>query len=191
MVEPTPVDGGAARPRPGTPLPERGVAWRVRTAVAADVPTIDALVRELAEYEREPDAVQATPEDFRAALFGPNPRVHCHVAEIDGPGGPEVVGMAIWYVTFSTWRGRHGLWLEDLFVRPGHRRLGLGRALLNTLAAVCLERGYRRMEWWVLDWNSPAHDFYRTLGAVAQDEWTVWRLDDSALRELGSGAPAP
>lgn len=169
----------------GVPAAERGVPWRIRAAVPEDVPTIDALVRELAAYEREPDAVVATPDAFRAALFGPNPRVHCHVAEIDGPGGPEVVGFALWFVSFSTWRGRHGIWLEDLFVRPEQRRLGLGRALLEALAQVCVERGYRRLEWWVLDWNTSAHDFYRSLGAEPHTDWTTWRLDGDALTQLG------
>ena len=158
----------------------------IRPARPDDVPAIDALVRELAVYEKEPDAVEAVPEDFHRALFGPDPRVHCHVAEVeDGEGRREVVGIALWYVTFSTWRGRHGIWLEDLFVPPEHRRLGLGRALLRTLAAECEARGYARLEWWVLDWNSPAHGFYRSIGARPEDEWTVWRLDGSALRSLG------
>jgi GNAT superfamily N-acetyltransferase len=154
--------------------------------VPEDAERINTLVRELATYEREPDAVRATADDFRAALFGPNPRVHCHVAEISGSDGPLVVGMALWFVSFSTWEGRHGLWLEDLFVEPQYRRLGLGRALLETLGKVCVERGYRRLEWWVLDWNTPAHDFYRSLGAVPQSDWTTWRIDDEALTRLGA-----
>lgn len=157
---------------------------RVRRAQADDVPSIDALVRELAVYEREPDAVEATPDDFRAALFGPDPRAHCHVAEVGTDDGWQVVGIALWYVTFSTWRGKHGIWLEDLFVRPDHRELGLGRRLLQALAAECVEQGWPRLEWWVLDWNSPAHGFYRSIGALPQDEWTVWRLDDDALKTL-------
>ncbi|MFZ5872089.1 MAG: GNAT family N-acetyltransferase [Actinomycetota bacterium] len=162
-------------------------SWQVRPAAPDDVHAIDALVRELAVYEREPDAVEASPEDFAAALFGSDPRVHCHVAEVRlDDGDPEVVGMALWYVTFSTWRGRHGIWLEDLFVRPEHRGLGLGRALLEALAAECTARGWARLEWWVLDWNSPAHGFYRSLGAAPQDEWTVWRLDGDDLDTLGS-----
>lgn len=154
---------------------------RVRRARPDDVLAIAALVRELAVYEREPDAVEATPDDFRAALFGPDPRAHCHVAEAASGDGWDVVGIALWYVTFSTWRGKHGLWLEDLFVRPEHRQLGLGRQLLQTLAAECVERGWPRLEWWVLDWNESAHGFYRRAGAVPQDEWTVWRLDGDAL----------
>jgi GNAT superfamily N-acetyltransferase len=150
------------------------------------VSRIDALVRELAAYEREPEAVKATPEDFGAAFFNPHPRVFCHVLEVDGPDGPTVVGLAIWYVTFSTWRGRHGLWLEDLYVQPAYRRLGAGRALLTELAAICADRGYARMEWSVLDWNTPAHAFYLGVGANPQDDWTVWRVTDEALKSLGN-----
>lgn len=164
---------------------EPGTPWRVRPAVVDDVVKIHALVRELADYERELASVEATADDFRSALFGPNPRVHCHVAEVDGPAGPEVAGMAMWFVTFSTWRGRHGVWLEDLFISPAHRRLGLGRALLEELARVCVQRGYRRLEWAVLDWNAPAQDFYRSLGATPQEDWTVWRVDATALAHLG------
>jgi len=175
-----------AVPTPGTSAPVgAGTPWRVRPAVPGDAERISTLVRELATYEREPDAVRATPDDFRTALFGPNPRVHCHVAEISGPDGPLVVGMALWFVSFSTWEGRHGVWLEDLFVEPQYRRLGLGRALLEILAQLCVERGYRRLEWWVLDWNTPAHDFYRSLGAVPQPDWTTWRIDEAALTQLG------
>lgn len=163
-----------------------GTAWRVRPARPGDVTRIDALVRELADYEREPYAVKATPEDFGAAFFNPHPRVHCHVVEVDAPGGPVVVGLAIWYVTFSTWRGRHGLWLEDLYVQPAYRRLGAGRALLTELAAICADRGYARMEWLVLDWNEPAHRFYRSVGAEPQDDWTVWRVTDELLKALGA-----
>jgi GNAT superfamily N-acetyltransferase len=168
----------------GTP----GPSWRVRPARSADASVIHELVLALARYEREPDAVQATVADFQSALFGPSPLVHCQVAEIDDPQlGPTVVGIALWYVTFSTWRGRHGLWLEDLFVLPEYRRFGLGRALLAALAQLCLDRGYPRFEWWVLDWNEPAHGFYRSLGAAPQDEWTVWRLEGDRLGMLATG----
>lgn len=155
----------------------------IRPAVPADVPVLLALVHELAVYEREPDAVETTEEMLHAALFGPAPVASCHVAQLDG----AVVGMALWYVTFSTWKGVPGLWLEDLFVRDSARGTGLGRQLLQTLAAVCLERGYARFEWWVLDWNAPALGFYASLGAVPQDEWTVHRVDGDALRELAGG----
>lgn len=162
------------------------VGWRVRGAEPGDVGAIHELVLALADYEREPDAVEATPDDFQAALFGPDPRVHAHVAEVRLGERWEVAGIAVWFVTFSTWKGRHGLWLEDLFVRPEHRRLGLGRALLAELASVCVERGWPRFEWWVLDWNEPAHRFYESLGARPQDDWTTWRVEGDDLTELGS-----
>lgn len=141
----------------------------------------------LAVYEREPDAVEGSVGDLREHLFGASPQVFCHVAEVrDGGGTWSVAGIAIWYVTFSTWKVRHGIWLEDLFVRPEARGLGLGRRLLVELARIAVERGYPRFEWWVLDWNTPAHGFYESLGAVPQDEWTVWRTDGAALTALGS-----
>ena len=162
----------------------------VREAEPADVPVLLALVRELAEYEREADAVQATEQMLATALFGPAPVASCHVA-LGGDG--EVVGFALWYVTFSTWTGLPGLWLEDLFVRPAARGTGLGKALLQALARVCVERGYARFEWWVLDWNTPAIGFYRALGAVPQDAWTTFRVEGAALVELATpdGAPGP
>lgn len=155
----------------------------VRPARPEDVPTILSLVHALAEYEKEPDAVEATEEHFRAALFGDHgdPSTFCHVAEVDG----DVVGIAVWFLSFSTWTGRNGIWLEDLFVLPEHRGSGLGKALLGRLAEICVERGYTRLEWWVLDWNAPSIAFYKSLGAVAQDEWTTFRLDGQALDALG------
>jgi len=159
--------------------------WQVRPAREDDVPAIVGLVAELAEYEREPEAAEATVDDFQAALFAPHPLAHALVAEVgDDDGGWTVVGIAVWFVTFSTWKGRHGLWLEDLFVRPEHRRLGLGRALLAELARTCVANGWPRFEWWVLDWNEPAHGFYRSLGAEPQDGWTTWRLDGAELTDL-------
>ena len=163
-------------------------AHRIRPAAPADVEALHGLIEALAEYEREPAAVTATAADLRTALFGPDPRVHAHVAEVDTGGGWEVAGMAIWFVSYSTWTGRHGLWLEDLFVVPEHRRLGLGRALLATLARVCADAGWTRFEWWVLDWNEPAHRFYESLGARAEDEWTTWRLDLARLAALAATA---
>jgi GNAT superfamily N-acetyltransferase len=154
----------------------------IREAAPADVPVILELIRELAAYEREPDAVEATEEMIAAALFGDEPVAACHVAELDG----MVVGFALWYVTFSTWKGLAGLWLEDLFVRPVARGHGLGKALLQQLAAVCVDRGYARFEWWVLDWNVDAQGFYRSLGARPEDDWTVWRVDGAALTQLAS-----
>lgn len=156
----------------------------IREATPADVPAILQLVHDLAVYEKEPDAVKATEEHFRVALFpdSGSPTTFAHVAEVDG----EIVGMAVWYLTFSTWTGVNGIWLEDLFVQPEHRGSGLGRDLLATLAQVCVERGYQRLEWWVLTWNEPSIGFYKSLGAVPQDEWSVFRMDGEALATLGS-----
>jgi len=157
----------------------------IRPAGPTDVPTILALVRELAAYERQPDAVEATEPMLAAALFGPGAVASCHVALLDD----EIIGFALWYVTFSTWKGLPGLWLEDLYIQPTARGHGLGRALLQTLASVCVERGYPRFEWWVLDWNVDAQGFYRSLGAAPEDGWTVWRVAEDELRSLGSQAP--
>ncbi|MGN0064053.1 MAG: GNAT family N-acetyltransferase [Nocardioides sp.] len=157
---------------------------RVRPATVEDVPAILRLVHALAVYEKEPDAVEAGEDHFRQALFpteGPA-GAFCHVAEVDG----RVVGIAVWFLSFSTWTGRHGIWLEDLFVLPEQRGSGLGKALLQRLAQICVERGYTRLEWWVLDWNAPSIAFYEALGAVAQDEWTTFRLDGAALSNLGA-----
>lgn len=158
----------------------------IREATPADVPAILQLVHDLAAYEKEPDAVKATQAHFRAALFPESgtPTTFAHVAEVEG----EVVGMAVWYLTFSTWTGVNGIWLEDLFVQPGHRGSGVGRELLATLARTCVDRDYQRLEWWVLDWNEPSIGFYESLGARAQDEWTVFRMDGNALADLGASS---
>jgi GNAT superfamily N-acetyltransferase len=165
-------------------------ASRIRDAEPSDVPALVTLVRELALYEKEPDAVEATDEHFTAALFPADPasaRSHALVAETMGEDGhPRVVGMAIWYVTFSTWTGRHGIWLDDLFVRPEERGGGLGKALLARLAGIAVERGYRRLEWWVLRWNTPSIAFYESLGATAMDEWQHYRMDGTALQRLAA-----
>ncbi len=159
----------------------------IREVRPEDVPAVVALVHELADYERSAEMCGLTAEQLHAALFAPAPALFGHVAELDG----EVVGFALWFLSFSTWRGVHGMYLEDLYVRPECRGHGFGRALLARLAAVCVERGYARLEWSVLDWNSPAIGFYRSLGAVAMDEWTVNRLDGDALAALGATAAAP
>lgn len=153
----------------------------IRAAAHDDVEAIVTLVHELAAYEREPDSCLLTADQLTVALFDPAPALFGHVAEVDG----EVVGCALWFLNFSTWRGVHGLYLEDLYVRPAHRGAGLGRALLARLAAVCVERGYARLEWSVLDWNAPSIAFYRSLGAESMDGWTTFRLDGSELAELG------
>ncbi|MFE7215930.1 GNAT family N-acetyltransferase [Streptomyces sp. NPDC001698] len=157
----------------------------IRTATPADVPVIHALIRELAEYEKALDEVRATPEQLAEALFGEHPAAFAHIAQ-DEDG--EAVGFALWFLNFSTWRGVHGIYLEDLYVRPEARGGGHGRALLTELARVCVERGYERLEWSVLNWNRPAIGFYEALRARPQDEWTVYRLTDEPLKALAAGA---
>lgn len=156
----------------------------IRSAQPYDVPEILAMIRELAEYEREPNAVVATEELLHAALFGASPAVFGLIAEEDG----AAVGFALWFRNFSTWLGRHGVYLEDLYVRPEFRGQGHGKALLAELARICIDRGYGRFEWWVLDWNKPAVDFYRSIGAVPMDEWTVQRVTGDALTRLADSA---
>jgi GNAT superfamily N-acetyltransferase len=155
---------------------------KIHAATPADVSLILDLIRGLAEYEREPGAVVTTEADLQEALFGTRPAAECVIAYRDG----APAGFALWFQTFSTWTGRAGLWLEDLFVRPEHRRRGVGTALLVYLARLCVERGYARFEWSVLDWNTPALDFYRSLGAVAMDEWTTHRLTGASIEKLAS-----
>ncbi len=156
----------------------------VRPIRPDDVPAVVGLVRELADYERALSEVQLTEDRLRASLFGDSPALFGHVAQGDDGA---VVGVALWFLNFSTWRGTHGIYLEDLYVQPGHRGRGLGRELLRTLAAVCVERGYSRLEWSVLDWNTPSIEFYEAAGAVPMDGWTVFRLTDEAL--TGFAAP--
>ncbi|MCE6999291.1 GNAT family N-acetyltransferase [Saccharothrix sp. S26] len=156
---------------------------RVRRIREEDVPAVVGLVEELAEYERARHECHLTAEQLHDALFRPSPALFGHVAEVDG----RVVGMALWFLNFSTWRGTHGIYLEDLYVRPDQRKSGLGRALLRALAEECVARGYARLEWWVLDWNAPAIGFYKSLGAIPMDEWTVFRLTDDALTGLARG----
>lgn len=163
-------------------VPPSPSACAIRLAEPDDVADILRLIIELAVYQKESDAVQTSEADLHRALFGENPQVVAHVAKHDG----QVIGFALWYVTFSTWTGRHGIWLEDLYVSADHRGTGLGKALLAELARICVEREYPRLEWWVLDWNSPAIGFYDSLGAHSMDEWTVRRLDGSALQTLAS-----
>lgn len=150
----------------------------IRPATPADIPAIHTLIRELAEYERALKEAKATEEQLNEALFGSHPAVYAHVAT---DSTDSVVGYAIWFLNFSTWRGVHGIYLEDLYVRPTARGDGHGKALLTELARICVERGYQRLEWSVLNWNTPAIDFYQALGAHPQDEWTVYRLTDEAL----------
>ena len=156
----------------------------IREATPADVPEILAMIHELADYEKAPHEVVATPGLLREALFGPDPAVYALIAEDEANGG--VIGFALWFRNFSTWLGRHGVYLEDLYVRPSHRGHGYGKALLQELARIAVERGYGRFEWWVLDWNTPAIDFYRSIDAVPMDEWTVYRVTGEPLRRLAA-----
>ncbi|PZH01485.1 GNAT family N-acetyltransferase [Streptomyces sp. NTH33] len=157
----------------------------IRPATPADVPVIHTLILELAEYEKALDEVRATPGQLAEALFGERPAAFAHMAE--DPDG-EVVGFALWFLNFSTWRGVHGIYLEDLYVRPEARGGGHGRALLTELARLCVARGYERLEWSVLNWNEPAIGFYESLGARPQDEWAVYRLTDESLKALAAKA---
>ncbi|WP_426936550.1 N-acetyltransferase family protein [Brevibacterium sp. LE-L] len=151
----------------------------IREAGEDDLSDILRLVHDLAVYEKEPDAVEATEADFAAVMFPTDghPNTYGLVAEVDG----EVIGIAIWFHSFSTWTGRNGIWLEDLYVSPEHRGIGAGKALLGRLAQICQERGLARLEWCVLKWNTPSIGFYESLGAKAQDEWETYRLDGVAL----------
>ncbi|WP_310474815.1 GNAT family N-acetyltransferase [Sandarakinorhabdus sp.] len=156
----------------------------IRFATPADIPAIHQLIVELAIYEKEPDAVKATHADLDRALFGERPVAECVLAEQDG----QPVGLALFFTNFSTWTGKPGLYLEDLFVQPTARGSGTGKALLAHLAQICVARGYSRFEWSVLDWNTPAIGFYTSLGAKLMDGWTVMRLDGDALSKLaGTG----
>ncbi|MFD3812108.1 GNAT family N-acetyltransferase [Rhodococcus sp. NPDC058639] len=155
----------------------------IRRVRPDDVEAVTDLIYDLAEYEKARHECTVTTEQIRSALFDPEPSVFGHVAEEkDG----TVVGVALWFRNFSTWDGVHGVYLEDLYVRPEHRGAGHGRALLAALAHECVERGYTRLSWSVLNWNEPSIGFYRSLGAVPQDEWTTFRLSGDALRELGA-----
>ncbi|MFG2791614.1 GNAT family N-acetyltransferase [Streptomyces sp. NPDC048419] len=161
----------------------------IRTAAPADIPVIHALIRELAEYEKLPHEAKATEAQLHEALFGEHPAAFAHIAADDTTG--EAVGFALWFLNFSTWRGVHGIYLEDLYVRPTARGAGHGKALLTELARLCVTRGYERLEWSVLDWNAPSIAFYESLGARPQDGWTVYRLTDEPLEALGQDVRKP
>jgi GNAT superfamily N-acetyltransferase len=155
----------------------------LRRARPGDEDGILACIRALATYEKEPDAVETTADGLRGALFGPSPSVFAHVIARQ----ERIVGIAVWFLNYSTWTGRSGIYLEDLFVDDSERGHGYGKALLRTLARLCAERGYHRLEWSVLDWNRAAIGFYRSTGAVGMDEWTVQRLSGDALTRLAAG----
>ena len=180
-----------------------------RPATPDDVHEIVDLIKDLAAYEKEPDAVRLTPERLREQLFGDNPAIFCHVVDstsgnLDdtsdesrgsgvgvGDGGvgaddPRLDGIALWFLNYSTWEGTHGIYLEDLYVRPEARGTGKGKALLQNLARIAVERGYSRVEWCVLKWNQPSIDFYRSLGAFPMDEWDTFRLTGQPLADFGA-----
>jgi GNAT superfamily N-acetyltransferase len=156
----------------------------IRPARPDDSALIFALVNELADYEKLTHAVDATEVQIAAALFGDSPRLYCDIAEWDG----EAAGFAVWFFNYSTFRGRHGIYVEDIFVRPAYRKRGIGKALMARLAQRCVEQGYARFEWAVLDWNAPAIAFYRSIGADVLDEWRICRLSGQALQEFGRTA---
>lgn len=155
---------------------------RIRPLRPEDVPTVVAMVHELADYERLPDECHLTPELLHASLFCDHPALYGHVAELDG----ELVGYALHFLNYSTWEGVHGIYLEDLYVRPAARGTGLGKSLLTNLAEIAVAKGYARVEWSVLDWNTPSIDFYVSLGAVPMKGWSVYRLTGPALHQVGA-----
>ncbi len=155
---------------------------QIRPATVADTEEILALIYELAVYEKAPEEAKATREQIVEGFFGDNPKVFCEIVEADG----AIAGLAIWFLNYSTWQGKHGIYPEDLFIRPQYRGKGYGKALLKHLAAICEERGYGRFQWWVLDWNTPAIEFYKSLGAKAMDSWTVYRVSEEALTKLAN-----
>ena len=183
-------------------MSDHAIPGRIRPATPADVPEILGMIRDLADYERSLHEVETTEAQLVALLFGgtsaapgiaattPNgaPAAYAHVVEHpDADRGTALGAFALWFLNTSTWTGTHGIYLEDLYVRPGLRGSGYGKGLLQSLAQVCQERGYRRLEWWVLDWNEPALGFYRGIGAVGMDEWTVHRVTGDALVALADG----
>lgn len=154
----------------------------IRSAIPNDIPAILSLIRGLAEYEKALDEVVATEDALMVSFFGDNPQVFCHVATQN----ETVVGIAVWHLNYSTWLGKHGIYLEDLYVVPESRGHGHGMALLKELARICVERDYERFQWWVLDWNQPSIEFYKSIGAVPMDEWTVFRVSGAALKKLST-----
>ena len=153
----------------------------IRPATAADAQLIVDFIMALAEYEKLAHEARATPEDITRDLFGTDPKAFCEIAEWEG----KPVGFTLWFYTYSTFQGRHGIWLEDLYVDPAMRGKGVGKALLVNLAQRCVREGLGRFEWWVLDWNEPSIEFYKSRGGIMQDEWTKVRVEGEALLKLG------
>lgn len=158
---------------------------KIRKATPADVPLILSYIRELADYERAPERAVAKPEDIARHLFGDSPLIHCELAEWEG----KEAGFALYFFNFSTWEGRPGLYLEDLFVRPEFRGAGIGKSLLQRLARIAVEKGCTRFVWQVLDWNTPSIEFYEAMGARVMRDWLTCRVDGEALQKLAEGAP--
>lgn len=156
------------------------MALNIRRAVENDAALVLEFIIRLAEFEKLNDQVEASEAQIAEALFCDDPKVFCEIAELNG----HPVGFALWFYTFSTFQGRHGIWLEDLYVDPGVRGNGIGKALLAHLAKRCVDEGLGRLAWWVLDWNAHAIDFYKAHGAVMQDEWTVCRVSGAELKAL-------
>jgi GNAT superfamily N-acetyltransferase len=155
---------------------------QIRLAIPTDAEDIHRLIYELAVYEKAPDEMVATVAQIKQSLFNESPVAFCHVAEVDG----HIVGIALWFLNYSTWLGKPGIYLEDLFVQPEYRGHGIGKGFMKTLAQLCIERGYERFQWWVLDWNEPSIEFYKSFGAVPMDEWTVFRLSGGALKKFAN-----
>ncbi len=155
---------------------------KIRPAKSEEVGEVLQLIQDLATYEKAPDQVEASRDDLLNTIFAKEPKVFCDLVEVDG----QIAGMAIWFLNYSTWQAKHGIYLEDLYIKPEFRARGYGKALLKHLAQICDKQGYGRLQWWVLDWNSPAIEFYRSFGAEAMDEWTVYRTSGQALKDLGN-----
>jgi len=155
---------------------------KIRPAKREEVGEVLQLIQDLATYEKAPDQVEASEDDLLNTIFAKEPRVFCDLVEVNG----QIAGMAIWFLNYSTWQAKHGIYLEDLYIKPEFRARGYGKALLKHLAQICDREGYGRLQWWVLDWNSPAIEFYRSFGAEAMDEWTVYRTSGQALKDLGN-----
>ena len=155
---------------------------KIRPAKREEVGEVLQLIQDLATYEKAPEQVEASKDDLLNTIFVKDPRVFCDLVEVDG----QIAGMAIWFLNYSTWQAKHGIYLEDLYIKPEFRARGYGKALLKHLAQICDKEGYGRLQWWVLDWNSPAIEFYQSFGAEAMDEWTVYRTSGQALKDLGN-----
>ena len=155
---------------------------KIRPAKSEEVGEVLQLIQDLATYEKASEQVEASRDDLLNTIFAKEPKVFCDLVEVDG----QIAGMAIWFLNYSTWQAKHGIYLEDLYIKPEFRARGYGKALLKHLAQICDKEGYGRLQWWVLDWNSPAIEFYRSFGAEAMDEWTVYRTSGQALKDLGN-----